>query len=129
MMNKTTFFFLRLPAAMSMIGHGAVRIPKLKAFAEGMANSMEKSFLPQVLVTAWGYVLPFIELTLGILLLIGFRPRTTINANLALMAILIFGSASIENWGAVQAQLIHGIYFFALLWYWERNCTANTAAG
>lgn len=39
---KTTYFFLRLPIALSIFGHGLVRLPKLQTFTEGMVKSMEK---------------------------------------------------------------------------------------
>lgn len=126
-MNKTTFFFMRLPVALSLLGHGLVRLPKLHAFSEWMTGTMENSFIPSVLVMILSYVLPFIELILGILLLIGYQTRYSIYTGLALMGILIFGSTSIENWEAIEAQLIHAVYLFALMWYMEKNIVNNNA--
>lgn len=120
---------MRLPVAFSLFGHGLVRLPKLQAFSEWMTGTMANSFIPSVLVMILSYVLPFIELILGISLLIGYKTKYSIYASLALMSILIFGSASIENWGAIEAQLIHAIYLFALMWYAEKNTpviTSNT---
>ncbi|MDD4515302.1 MauE/DoxX family redox-associated membrane protein [Massilibacteroides sp.] len=119
-MNRTTFFFIRLPVALSLLGHGLVRLPKLRMFSEWMVEAMEKSFLPSTLVTVWSYALPFIELILGVLLLIGYKAKYSIYAGLALMGVLIFGSTSVEDWGAIEAQLIHSVYLFALLWYVEK---------
>jgi hypothetical protein len=31
---KTAFFFLRLPVAISLLGHGLVRLPKLQTFSD-----------------------------------------------------------------------------------------------
>lgn len=118
-MNNSLFFFARLPMAISLVGHGAVRLPKLQGFSEWMVTTMEKSFLPIGLVQAWGYVLPIIELLLGIWLLIGIQLRYCLYASLTLMAILVLGSSSIENWSAIEAQLVHGMYLFGLLWYYE----------
>jgi thiosulfate dehydrogenase [quinone] large subunit len=120
-MDRTSFFFLRLPIALSMLGHGLVRLPKLQEFSEGMVGSMEKSILPSALVLAWAYLLPILEALLGILLVVGYKAKYTIYASLVVMSILIIGSSSIEAWGAVQAQLIHALYFFALLWYVEKH--------
>jgi len=122
---KTAFFFLRLPMAVSLAGHGLVRLPKLAVFAEGMASSMENSVLPGGLITAFGYVLPVVEAVLGIALLAGFKTRYTLYASLALMSILVLGSSTIESWGAVQAQLVHGIYLGLLLWYFEKYTPDN----
>lgn len=120
-MNKITFLFLRLPIAVSLFGHGAVRLPKLKAFSDWMVGTMEQSVLPDSLVMLWSYFLPFAELILGVLLLIGFKPKLTIYASLVLMSLLILGSSLIENWGAIETQLIHAAYLFGLLWYLEKN--------
>lgn len=117
---KTTFFFLRLPLAVSMLGHGLVRLPKLAGFSQWMRESMQKSFLPESLITTFSYVLPFAEAIIGILLLAGIFVRYTCYAGLVLMAVLILGSASIENWSAIEAQLIHSILFGALLWWYEK---------
>jgi len=115
---KTIFFFLRLPIAISLAGHGLVRLPKLQTFTEGMVKSMEKSAILEALITPFGYVLPFLEAIIGISLLIGFKPKLTIYSAIALMSILILGSSSIENWSAIEAQLLHSLYLFALLWFY-----------
>jgi hypothetical protein len=45
-MNKTTFFFMRLPVALSLLGPGLVRFPKRQAFSEWMTGAMASSFFP-----------------------------------------------------------------------------------
>jgi thiosulfate dehydrogenase (quinone) large subunit len=117
--NNLNFFFLRLPLAISLAGHGLVRLPKLQTFSDWMVGSMANSALPNAIVLPFSYILPVLEAVVGIALLIGFKARYTIYAALTLMAILILGSASIENWGAIEAQLIHGIYLAFLLWWYE----------
>lgn len=114
---KTMFFFLRLPVAVSLAGHGFVRLPKLTTFAEWMAATMEKSAIPMVLIKPFGYILPIAEALIGLSLLIGFKIKYSLYAGLLLMSILILGSCSIENWSAIEAQLIHSAYLFGLLWF------------
>ncbi len=116
---KINFFFLRLPIALSLFGHGMVRIPKLQTFHNWMCDFMAPSILPHFLVSTWAFVLPFIETILGILLIIGYQSKYTIYTALTLMSILILGCSSIENWSAIEAQLIHALYLFFLLWYYE----------
>lgn len=118
---KTLFFFSRLPIAISLAGHGLVRLPKLQTFAGGMVKSMEKSAIPEALITPFGYLLPFLEAIVGISLLIGFKSKLTIYAAIALMSILILGSSSVENWTAIEAQLLHSLYLFALLWFYLKH--------
>lgn len=117
---KTTYFFLRFPVALSIFGHGLVRLPKLQTFTEGMVKSMEKSAIPESLLTPFGYFIPIAEFLIGLVLLIGYQTKYTIYAGLALMGLLVFGSASVENWTGIEAQLVHSIYLGGLLWYWEK---------
>lgn len=123
---KTTYFFLRLPIALSIFGHGLVRLPKLQIFTEGMVKSMEKSAIPESLLTPFGYFIPIAEFLIGLALLIGYQTKYTIYAGLALMGLLVLGSASVENWSAIEAQLVHSIYLGGLLWYWEKYRPAST---
>lgn len=123
---KTTYFFLRLPIALSIFGHGLVRLPKLQAFTEGMVKSMEKSAIPESLLTPFGYFIPIAEFLIGLVLLIGYQTKYAIYAGLALMGLLVLGSASVENWSAIEAQLVHSIYLGGLLWYWEKYRPAST---
>lgn len=122
---KTVFFFLRLPMAVSLLGHGLVRLPKLPAFSEWMLKTMEKSVLPDVLILPFSYVLPVAEAIIGILLLINYKTKYTLYAGLSLMSILILGSSSIENWSAIESQLLHSLYFFGLFWFHERYSIRN----
>lgn len=117
---KTAFFFLRLPVAISLLGHGLVRIPKLTSFSEWMVTSMEKSAIPSALIVPFSYILPFAEAIIGVLLLINSKTKYTLYAGLVLMSILIFGSCSIENWSTIEAQLLHSIYLFGLFLFYEK---------
>lgn len=117
---KTIFFFLRLPIAVSLLGHGLVRLPKLATFSNWMVTSMEKSAIPGFLIVPFSYVLPIAEFLIGLSLLIGFQTKYTLFAGLTLMSILILGSCSIENWSAIEAQLLHSFYLFGLVWFWQK---------
>lgn len=117
---KTTYFFLRLPIAISLLGHGLVRLPKLEIFSNWMVTLMEKSAIPSFLIVPFSYILPIAEFLLGLSLLIGFQTKYTIFSGLVLMSILILGSASIENWSAIEAQLLHSVYLGGLLWFYEK---------
>ncbi|WP_034761080.1 MauE/DoxX family redox-associated membrane protein [Chryseobacterium gregarium] len=124
---KTVFFFLRLPVALSLLGHGLVRLPKLPAFSEWMMKTMEKSALPDVLILPFSYVLPVAEAIIGILLLINYTTKYTLYAGLSLMSILILGSSSVENWSAIESQLLHSLYLFGLFWFYEKYSVGNNS--
>jgi thiosulfate dehydrogenase [quinone] large subunit len=117
---KTIFFFLRLPIAVSLLGHGLVRLPKLEIFSSWMVTSMAKSMIPDFLIVPFSYVLPIAEFLIGLSLLISFKTKYTLFAGLTLMSILILGSSSIENWSAIESQLLHSFYLFGLVWFWQK---------
>ncbi|MBV6881653.1 DoxX family membrane protein [Epilithonimonas ginsengisoli] len=123
---KTTYFFLRLPIAISLLGHGLVRLPKLATFSNWMVTSMEKSMIPDFLIVPFSYILPIAEFLIGLSLVIGFKTKYTIFSGLILMSILILGSSSIENWSAIESQLLHSVYLFGLYWFWNKNQSETT---
>lgn len=124
---KTAFFFLRLPVAMSLLGHGLVRLPKLAGFSSWVVTTMEKSVIHPALIVPFSYFLPVAEALLGLALLVGFKIRLTLYASITLISLLILGSCSIENWSAIEAQLLHAFYLMAIYWFWEKNQTNQTA--
>ncbi|MDQ1096250.1 MULTISPECIES: MauE/DoxX family redox-associated membrane protein [Chryseobacterium] len=123
---KTAFFFLRLPIAVSLAGHGLVRLPKLQAFSDWMVKTMEKSALPEVVIVPFSYFLPVAEAAIGILLLTGYKSKLAIYSGLVLMSMLIMGSCSIENWTAIEAQLLHSAYLAGLFWFFIRYSGETT---
>ncbi len=121
-MKNAAFSYLlaRLPLGMSMFGHGLLRLPKLTQFSEGMAESFKATWLPQALVQQFAYFLPYLELNIGALLLIGLFTRAVSTVGVLLMVALIFGSSLQENWNAVATQMFYGVYF-ALLYAFEHK--------
>lgn len=123
-MNTTAYLLARLAIATSMFGHGLVRLPKLEAFSNWMVESFAKSMLPAGLVTPFSYLLPILEFTIGVLLIIGLFTRTALIGGCLVMIILIFGSSVVENWEAIPSQLIHIAFFAVLLNYLPSNTWA-----
>ncbi|MFZ4928610.1 DoxX family membrane protein [Chryseobacterium sp. Mn2064] len=121
-MNKqTAYFFLRISMGVNLLGHGLVRILKLQDFASGMMKGFEKSWLPQAMVYPFGMILPFFELIIGLLLIIGFKTRIANIAGAFLMIVLLFGSSTIENWEAMGVQMIYAGLFYILISRIEDN--------
>ncbi len=63
---------LRIVTGIDMFVHGAGRFPLLASFAAGVTQSFIHSILPAPLVTAWAYVITFIEVLIGLCLTIGW---------------------------------------------------------
>jgi len=123
-MDKTVFLLLRLGIAISLFGHGLVRLPKLNAFSQWMMASFEKSFLPKVMVLPFSYVLPVAEFTVGLFLLIGLFTKPALIMGAGVLLILLFGTAMIENWEAIPSQLLHLAFFALLLQFIQSNSWA-----
>lgn len=123
-MNTTVFLLLRLGIGISMFGHGMIRLTKLNAFRDWMVGSFAKSVLPAMLIKPFSLVLPFAELAIGLLLLIGLFTETAVFSGAVLVLVLIFGTTMVENWEALPSQLIHLAYFGLLLQFIASNTWA-----
>ncbi|HZE83140.1 MAG TPA: DoxX family membrane protein [Puia sp.] len=115
--EPVAYLLARLPIAMSMLGHGLIRLTKIQAFSQEMSNEFSKSFLPDVLVVPFSFLLPYVELFIGILLLLGLFTRWAAIFGAVTMIVLIFGSSILEQWNNIFIQLIYGAYFALLFRY------------
>jgi len=107
-----------------MFGHGLVRLPKLSGFSNWMVTSFEKSMLSAAMVRPFSYALPLAEFAIGLLLIVGLFTRPALIAGSIVMIMLILGTTLIENWEALPSQLIHVVFFTALLHYAASNTYA-----
>jgi len=115
-MNSIAYVITRLTIGMSFFGHGVVRMFKLAAFSKEMVDEFQKkSYLPGGLVAPFSYALPFAELIVGLLLLLGVFTRQAAIAGAVVMILLIFGTTTVENWNALSTQLIHAAFLIVLL--------------
>lgn len=123
-MNTTVFLLLRLGIAISMFGHGLVRLPKLKTFSQWMIGLFEKSILPKIVIIPFSYLLPIAELTIGLLLFTGLFTKPALILGSIMMLALLFGTSMIENWEAIPSQLLHLLFCAVLLQFIENNSWA-----
>jgi len=117
---KQSFLLVRLAIGTSLFGHGLVRLQKLDKFSQGMADHFQHSILPQTLVLAFGYFLPFAEFGIGVLTLAGLWTRQVAVAGVLLMILLIFGTTTIEQFDPIPSQLLHAAFFIGLLVFADR---------
>ena len=87
-------------------------------FARGMAQPFEKTWLPPILLNAFGYVLPFCEVILGALLILGlFRNATLFATGLLLIALtfgqVLLGQAQVVFFNTTYTFLVAGLLFLA----------------
>jgi thiosulfate dehydrogenase [quinone] large subunit len=95
--------------------HGFSRITNLAAFVEHMRTMFAKTWLPLPVVTLTAYTIPFIELSLGAVLILGFLLRPAIVTGFLFMFMLTFGICLAQNWSVASEQLIYMILLGLLL--------------
>ena len=116
--QRLAYVFLRVFTGFDFFGHGFARIftgTHLAGFAQGMAKSMAAAPLPPQLVLATGYVVPCVELIVGILLLTGVFVREALLTASRLMLVLIFGVTMKQDWNVAGQQLLYALVLALLL--------------
>ena len=121
--QKLAYVLLRLTAGLDFFGHGFARIftgSHLGGFAHWMVGDMAKSPLPATLVLATGYVVPCVELLIGLLLLTGLATRFALILAMLLLLVLMFGITMKQDWNVAGQQLLYGLVLAVLLFGRER---------
>jgi thiosulfate dehydrogenase [quinone] large subunit len=122
MNNKTLAIHLfRLSFGINYFFHGVVRIPNFDKFVSGMQNTFQDTLLPQFLVTPLAFAIPFIEIIIGLLLLLNKFTRETLIATFILMNILVIGSSFAQKWDLVGLQSTYIGFLFLLLYFMNDN--------
>ncbi|MFC5050567.1 DoxX family membrane protein [Rubritalea spongiae] len=105
----------RIGMGINMLVHGLVRLPKLNGFVDYITGQFEKTALPSLMVKPYAYAVPFVELGIGVLLILGLLTRQTLVVAMFLMLSLIFGTCLLENWANAGSQMVYLAYFAVLL--------------
>ena len=114
--NQLAQWVLRIGLGINMLMHGLVRLPKLNAFVAKTGAEFTNTILPEILTNAFLYSLPFVELAVGLLILIG-GPLGKWGYFLGglVMGALLFGTTLKEDWSGAGNQLIYVIAFYLAL--------------
>lgn len=116
--NKTlAIHLLRISFGINYLFHGIVRMPNLDKFVNGMQKTFENTMLPSLLVTPMAYAIPFVEITIGVLLIFNKFTKQAIVATFVLMNILIIGSSFAQKWDLVGLQSTYIGFLFLLLYF------------
>lgn len=120
MTNQTlAYFILRITLGINILTHGAVRIAHYHDFVQNLMKQF--TFLPNVVIKAFGYALPPLEIAIGTLLLLGFCTRFGAVVGALLIAVLIFGTSLRQEWNIVGLQMIYALTYFFILFYMNYN--------
>lgn len=121
--KQLAHFLLRLTLGINIGLHGVTRlIGGASEFANDTMRTFVGSPLPLPAVHAFLIALPWIEASLGVLLLAGFRLRITLVAGSLLMAILTIGTSLRQDWSVAGLQLIYSFVYAWLLAGCSNDC-------
>ena len=121
--RQLAYVVFRLTLGINILVHGAGRIfgPGADAFASTTAVEFAKTPLPAGMVHAFLIVVPFAEIVLGALTMLGLFTRWTLTLGGLLIAALVFGTAMRSDWNTVGVQMIYAITYYFLLVHRSSN--------
>jgi thiosulfate dehydrogenase [quinone] large subunit len=116
------YSLLRVALGVNFLGHGAIRVYHgVGAFAAMTAEHMAKAPLPQGAVLGFGYVIPWVEVLLGVALILGLLTRAALVGGAVFMMALTIGVTANQQWDIAGQQLLYSLTFFSLLFLVEFN--------
>ena len=117
------YTILRLSFGANIMLHGVSRLLNGRpAFLAYLNHYFEHAHLiPASSLPAFGTVLPWVETTLGLLLMIGLFSRFTMIAGALVMLCLVIGTNLAQDWVVSGLQLIYCFLYYYLLVHLEEN--------
>jgi thiosulfate dehydrogenase [quinone] large subunit len=120
--QRIAYVLLRLALGVDFLGHGSIRLLHGNAaFAQWMVKHMAEAPLPSAFVYGFGWLLPFLEAALGLLLIAGLLTRWALIAGSLLMISLLVGVALMQDWAMAGLQLSYCLIFSILLFLRARD--------
>lgn len=117
------YTILRLSFGANIMLHGLSRILNGRpAFLAYLTHYFEHArLIPSSMLPAFGAVLPWVETTLGLLLMLGLFSRFTLIAGALVMTALVFGTNLAQDWLVSGLQLIYCFLYYYLLVHVSEN--------
>ncbi len=116
------YFLFRVIAGVNLFFHGFMRVlTGVSAWEVPTAALFADTFLPMPLVHAFLYTIPFIEVALGALIILGVFTRWALIGGLIFMLVLVFGHTARQNWGGAHTVMHYGLYYWILLALLSQN--------
>ena len=118
---ELAYLILRLTMGVNMFTHGVARLLDIDKFNGWLISQFSNTILPEFIVSISSYMIPFVELIIGILLILGLFTSRTLLVGALLIVALVFGSGLQENWNVMSSQMIYAIFFFILSYLIDLN--------
>jgi thiosulfate dehydrogenase (quinone) large subunit len=117
MSNKLNLiiFIFRLGFGINFFLHGLTKIlGDQEAFKNYILTKFSETLLPSFLIEPYAIAIPYIELLLGFLLIIGLFYYWSLLLSMLTMISLMIGMILIKDWSTVSMHLVYLIYLFLL---------------
>ncbi len=120
--REIAYALLRVTVGMMFLFYGVGKLlGGIGGFASGMVERFAGSFLPSSLVEPFAYVLPFAEVAIGALLVLGLFNVATLTLAGLLMLALTFGAVMLPDPPTAAQNVTFALVIFVLLWSAEHN--------
>lgn len=120
--KRLAYLVLRLALGLNIFIHGAGRLfGGYAKFVDEMITQFANTGLPSWSISVFGYVVPVMEMLIGILLVLGLATRYVSVVGSLLMIVLIFGMGLLQKWEIVGLQMDYVFFYFLLLFFIEWN--------
>lgn len=117
------YTILRLSFGANILLHGLSRILNGRpAFLAYLNHYFEHAHLvPAGMLPVFGAILPWVETTLGLLLMLGLFTRFAVIAGALAMLVLVIGTNLAQDWVVSGLQLIYCFIYYYLLVHLDEN--------
>jgi len=117
------YTILRISFGANIMLHGVSRIVMgHAAFLAYLTHYFEKaSYVPVSMLSVFATVQPWVELILGLLLMIGLATRFSLIAGALVIMCLVFGTNLAQDWLVSGLQLIYAFLYYYLLVHLDQN--------
>ena len=117
------YTILRVSFGANIMLHGVSRIVMgHAAFLAYLTHYFEKaSYVPVSMLSLFATVQPWVELILGLLLMIGLATRFSLIAGGLVIMCLVFGTNLAQDWLVSGLQLIYAFLYYYLLVHLDQN--------
>jgi thiosulfate dehydrogenase [quinone] large subunit len=120
--RRIAYALLRIVFGVDIFFHGLSRLlGDHAAFLAYLSQQMAKAPLPKSMLPPFAATLPWVEATIGLLLLLGLFTRFALVAGSLVLIILMAGITLAQNWDVAGIQLIYCAIYFVLLTHRGRN--------
>lgn len=123
--HQIAYALFRLTLGLNIFFHGFIRIVMgRQTFVAQTEKLFTNTFLPMGQVHFFLSILPFLEVLVGLFLILGLLTLWALVGGALLMLVLIFGTATRQDWNTVGTQTLYGLFYFFLISRLHDNCFA-----